>query len=119
MPLMFKLNYPIETPEAKAFWASRHKCNKMKSIIAFSLDLSNANDNLRRAGYRRHWRLRALNNFGMYVNKPTMATVPFSEIETPWWVCMPYKPGTTPPTKCVWVDSDVWVDTDRWTECNP
>jgi len=84
------LNYPIETKEAQKFWASRHKCNKMKSIIAFSLNLDNANDNLRRYGYSRAWRKRALVNFGRYINNPKMVGVNFSELADPWWVCMPY-----------------------------
>lgn len=117
MPEMFKLNYPITTPEAKAFWASRHKCNKMKSIIAFSLDLKNANDNLRRAGYNTHWRKRALNNFGNFVNKPDMTDIPFTEMDVPWWVCMPYDPTIDPPISCLWVDQDIWVDPSNWKEC--
>lgn len=117
MVQMHKKPFPIETEEAKTFWASRHKCNRMKAIIAFSTDLKNANDNLRRSGYGVHWRNRALNNFGMFVNKPSMASVPFTEMSTPWWVCMPYTPGTIP-EKCTWVDTEVWVDTERWKECN-
>lgn len=117
MAKYFKHNYPIETDEAREFWASNHKCNRMKAIIAFSFDLHNANMNLLRAGYSRLWRLRALNNFGMYVNSPLMRRIPYSEIETPWWVCMPYVPGEPPTTSCVWVDAEVWVDTNRWTEC--
>lgn len=114
----YKHNYPIETDEAVAFWASNHKCNRMKAIIAFSFDLQNANINLRREGYSRFWRLRALNNFGMYVDRPSMSTLPYSMMDTPWWECMPYDPVTPPPpTSCIWVDDDVWVDTDRWAEC--
>lgn len=91
-----KLNYPITTPEAKAMWASRHKCNRMKAIIAFSLNLANANDNLRRAGYTLQWRKKAIKAFKTYVNKPTMAGVPFSQISTPWWECMPVGDGGEP-----------------------
>lgn len=83
------LNYPITTPEAEAFWASKHKCNKMKRIIAFSYDLHNANDNLRRYGYTYAWRKKALRAFGMYVNSPDMKGIPFSTLEDKWWECMP------------------------------
>lgn len=61
----------------------------MKAIIAFSLDLENANDNLRRYGYRLQWRNRALASFGAYVNQPDMTGVPFSELEDLYWYCMP------------------------------
>lgn len=71
------LNYPVETDLQKKFWASRHKCNKMKSIIAFSLDLDNANDNLRRYGYTRAWRKKAILAFGQYVNQYQMTGIPF------------------------------------------
>lgn len=87
---LFKLNYPVETPAAYKFWSSNHKANKMKAIIAFSLDLENANDNLRRHGFMLHFRERALRNFCMYVNNPSMAGVPYSELEDPWYEVMPY-----------------------------
>lgn len=90
---MNTLNYPIETPEAEKFWASNHKSNKVKAIIAFSLDLENANANLGRYGYTRAWRNRALYHFGQYVNQPDMAAVPFSELSTPWYLDMPFVEG--------------------------
>lgn len=86
------LNYPIETDEAKAMWASKHKCNKMKAIIAFSLDLDNANDNLRRYGYTLAWRTKAIDAFGTYVNNPDCTGIPLTPLSTPWWECMPYNP---------------------------
>ncbi|UIW10596.1 hypothetical protein PQC38_gp120 [Aeromonas phage BUCT695] len=95
----FKLNYPIQTEEAKKFWGSRHKCNRAKAIIAFSLNEENAFDNLRRHGYYHLWRHRAWDAFGMYVNKPDMEGIPFSEMETPYWECMPFevvKPPVNP-----------------------
>lgn len=88
-----KLNYPIETEEAKAMWASSHKCNRMKAIIAFSLTLENANDNLRRAGYTLQWRKKAIRAFAKYVNNPFMKGIPFTETTTPWWECMPVSSG--------------------------
>lgn len=93
-----RLNYPIKTPEAEAMWGSRHKCNRMKSIIAFSLTLENANDNLRRYGYTLQWRKKAIRAFGKYVNQPTMKGIPFSPISTPWWECMPVAGGGSDPT---------------------
>lgn len=79
------LNFPIETPEAQKFWASSHISNKAKAIIAFSLDEDNAADNLARYGYRYHWRKRALAGWKQYVNNPSMAGVPFSEMGVNWW----------------------------------
>lgn len=107
------LNYPITTPEAKKMWGSRHKCNKMKSIIAFSLDLSNANDNLRRYGYTLQWRKKAIANFGQYVNSPEMLAVPFSEMSTPWWVCMPFDVPVDP-NVAIWMDAMNWIDLNTW-----
>lgn len=87
---LYKLNFPIETEEAKKFWASRHKANRCKAIMAFSLNLDNANDNYRRFRYPRQFRKRALAAFAGYVNNPSMAGVPFSALEDKWWEEMPY-----------------------------
>lgn len=108
------LNYPVETPEAFKFWGSKHKCNKMKSIIAFSLDLDNANDNLRRYGYTLQWRKKAIRHFGRYVNTPSMVGIPFSELSTPWWECMGYDPTPPPPTVAMWMDAMNWQDAMTW-----
>ena len=106
------LNYPITTEEARLFWASRHKCNKMKSIIAFSLNLDNANDNLRRFGYSLQWRKKAIRAFGKYVNMPEMQGIPFSGLDVPWWVCMPVNgPVTTYVLR--WMDRMNWLDEPR------
>lgn len=86
---MFKLNYPIETPEAIKLWGSEHVCNRMKAIIAFSLNLENANDNLRRFGYKLQWRKRALAAFGQYVSTPDAIGIPFSEMSDFYWNEMP------------------------------
>ena len=86
----YKLNFPIETPEAYKFWKSKHKCNHMKAVIAFSTSLENANENMRRDGYSRFWRERAIATYGKYVNNPSMIGIPFTEMETPWWLCMKY-----------------------------
>lgn len=88
---LYKLNYPVETEAAYKFWSSNHKANRCKAIIAFSLNLDNAMDNLRRFGYARGFRERALNNFCIYVNTPSMAGIPFSELSSPWWIEMPYR----------------------------
>lgn len=81
----YKLNFPIETEDAKKFWASRHRLNRIKAIMAFSLDLDNANDNLRRAGYYRQYRKKYLALYASVVNKPTMAGIPFSDLDDHWW----------------------------------
>ncbi|WP_192545490.1 hypothetical protein [Enterovibrio baiacu] len=98
------LKTPITTPEAERFWASRHKCNKMKAVIANSETLDGANSALRRRGYTRAWRKKALSAFGKYINKPTMAGIPFSELSQPWWLCMPYsgEAPLPPPSKKSW-----------------
>ncbi|QQG33635.1 hypothetical protein PQC34_gp099 [Cronobacter phage A24] len=98
---LYKLNYPVETPEALAFWSSRFKQNRIKAIIAFSLNEDNANDNLRRFNYPRQFRRRALAAFSQYVNQPAMSGIPLSDGSKTWWEEMPY-PGdfnseTTPP----------------------
>ncbi len=108
------LNYPIETPEAEKFWGSIHKCNKMKSIIAFSLNLDNANDNLRRYGYTLSWRKKAIRHFGVYVNTPSMVGIPFSELSTPWWECMSFDPTPPPPFVAAWMDNMNWQDAMTW-----
>lgn len=108
------LNYPIETELAKKFWASKHKCNKVKSIIAFSLNLDNANDNLRRYGYTLSWRKKAIRHFGKYVSQPAMDGIPFSELSTPWWECMGQDPTPPPPFVVLWMDSMNWQDAMTW-----
>ncbi len=94
-------NYPIETPTQIKFWASSHKCNQAKAVIAFSYDEENAHRNMRRLlGWTYFFRKRAWNAFGHFVNSPDMAGIPFSEGYTPYWECMPAgaKPKPTPPT---------------------
>lgn len=81
----FKLNFPIETEEAENFWASRHRLNRIKAIIAFSLNVDNANDNLRRFGYHYDYRQKYLKLYAQYVNSPAMTNVPFSTTEEAWY----------------------------------
>lgn len=114
---LYKLNYPVETPEARAFWSSNQKLNRIKSIIAFSLNLENANDNLRRYGYSKQFRKRALNNFCMYVNRPDMVGIPFSDMSSSWWIEMPYRETSlceVSPRPTDWIDADNWVDPNNW-----
>lgn len=92
------LNWPIQTPEAEALWASKHKCNQAKAIIAFSRDISNANDNMRRYGYTRAWRENAIANFGQFVHQPSCENVPITPLSTPWWECM--SQGVPPDPTC-------------------
>ena len=79
------LNYSIETDLQIKFWDSEHILNKAKCIIAFSLDLDNANDNMRRYGYKYLWRKKMIDSFGEYVNTPSMIGIPFSDLSKPWW----------------------------------
>lgn len=68
----YKLNYPVETDTAKKFWESHHRLNRIKCIIAFSLNMDNANDNLRRFGYARQYRKKYLDLYHEFVNNPKM-----------------------------------------------
>lgn len=113
MAQFFKNNFPVETEEAKRFWASQHKCNKMKAIIAFSTDLENANINLKRHGYSYHWRKKALQSFQQFVNQPDMKNVPFTPMSVPWWECMSHSTDTNPHA---WHDSSNWDDTSVITD---
>lgn len=113
-----KLNYPIKTDLQKKFWGSSHRCNKMKSIIAFSLTLENANDNLRRAGHTLQWRKKAIRAFAEYVNNPSLKDVPYSETSTPWWECMPVHTGDSL-IRTKWFinfkqDTDVCAEVNPW-----
>ncbi len=99
-PLGYKLNYPIETPEAVKFWKSRHKCNRAKAICAFSLDEENALRNFTRHGYTHMWAKRAVESFGMYCAQPDMTGIPFSEMSEKTGDCMPIGGGSvTPPVE--------------------
>lgn len=88
-------NRPNKTALAEKFWASKHVCNHTKAIIAFAFDMKNANDSLRRYGYTRGWRTKALYHYGKYVNKPDMAGIPFTELSTPWYNEMGFVAGIT------------------------
>ncbi|HDG7833282.1 TPA: hypothetical protein PCJ90_001350 [Klebsiella quasipneumoniae] len=81
----FLLNFPVETEEAQRFWASKHRLNRVKAIIAFSTDLDNANDNLRRHGYKSIYRHKMLNFYKCYVNQPKMNSIPFSGLDEYWY----------------------------------
>ena len=85
----YVLNYPIETPEAIAFWDSEHKANTAKAYVAFSLDEQNFREITKRAGYTRAWRDRMWEAFGIYVNQPDMTAIPFSQMSDLWWNEMP------------------------------
>lgn len=90
------LNYPIETPEAKQFWESRHKLNRIKAVCAFSLNRDNANDNLRRRGWAYAYRQRCLDLYQSIINKPDMKGIPLSDANDLWWNPNPL--GTKPVT---------------------
>lgn len=75
---MSLLNFPITTEEAQKFWASKNIENNVKAIIAFSLNLNNANDNLKRYGYKYLYRQKKIKEYGQYVNNPSMSGIPFT-----------------------------------------
>lgn len=118
-----KYRFPIETEEAKKFWASRHICNRVKAIIAFSLDMNDAMLNLRRhlpkdfSHNNFHFRKRAVNAWQHYVNMPDMEKVPFTPLGVDWWDCIPKDPE--PPVNGRWVkwnDAEQWLDPEKWIE---
>lgn len=119
-PSMHKMAFPIETEIAYKFWASRHLCNRVKAIIAFSRDVEDANLNLRRFGYPYHFRARAVNAWQNFVNMPDMDKVPFTPMGVHWWDCMPHTPTPPPNGKwAVWLDNTNWLDDERWVEWIP
>ena len=122
-PPMHKYSYPIETEEAKKFFASRHICNRVKAIVAFSRNPEDALRNLRNNLPKKfnhnnnHFRRRAVLAFQNYINQPDMKNIPFSPLEIPWWDCIPREP--LPPLKGHWVkweDAEKWLDPEQWIE---
>lgn len=121
------LNYLITTPEAQKFWASKHKCNKAKAIMAFSKTLQNANWNLIQYGYTNSWRSKIFAHYGQYVNQPDMKNIPFTPLSVAWWQCLPEVPGnfiplpgsTTPPSAAYWDDLERWIDANKLGEPKP
>lgn len=113
------LNFPTTTPEAQKFWASKHKCNKAKAIMAFSKDLRNANWNLIQYGYTNSWRSKIFAHYGKYVNQPSMVGIPFTPLSIPWWECLGEVPGDFIPLPNVPIPSAAyWNDLARWIEAN-
>lgn len=88
-------NHPNLTALQIKFWNSKHVCNHTKAIIAFAFNLKNANDSLRRYGYTRGWRTKALYHYGKYVNNKEMTGIPFTEMTTPWYKEMGFVAGIT------------------------
>ena len=122
-PPMHKYSFPIETPEAYKFWASRHICNRVKAIIAFSRTEKDALRNLRNGLPKEfnhnnyHFRRRAVTAWQHYINQPDMVNVPFTPLGVDWWDCIPNVPH--PPAKGHWVkwdDTKKWLDPDKWVE---
>ena len=110
------LNYPIKTEEAKKFWASKHKCNRAKAIMAFSTDLYDANWNLIQYGYSNSWRDKIFAHYGQYVNQPDMVNIPFTPMSIPWWECLSFVEGSHIPQP---TDSEtLWIDSSNWTDSN-
>lgn len=120
-PPMHKLAFPIETPEAYKFWASRHVCNRVKAIISFSKDTEDALRNLRRFGFDSyHFRKRAVDTWGLWVAKPEMNVIPFTPMSIPWWDCISGEPQPGPTGRwATWMDNVDWTDTTDWVEWLP
>ncbi|EOG8337672.1 hypothetical protein ACLIX5_004470 [Salmonella enterica subsp. enterica serovar Bredeney] len=74
----YKHNYPIDSDIRVKFWGSNHHDNKVKAVIAFSLDYDNAVDNLRRTGWAYGWRMKKLEEYKAYINNPDFVGVPYS-----------------------------------------
>lgn len=86
MAPLHKYPFQIETPEAELFWASRHKCNRAKAIIAFSDTEKQALSLMRRVeGWNYHLRAKALRKYRIYVHNPSMILIPFSVPSTITW----------------------------------
>lgn len=122
-PPMHKYSFPIETPEAYKFWASRHLCNRVKAIIAFSRTKNDALRNLRNGlpkdfnHNNHHFRRRAVEAWQNFLNQPDMKNVPFTPLGVDWWDCIPN--AVVPPAKghfVVWEDAEKWLDSDKWVE---
>lgn len=116
-PSMHKMAFPVETPEAYKFWASRHLCNRVKAIISFSLNEEDAMHNMRRFGFQYHIRKRAWNAWQFYVAQPEMTKIEFTPLGINWWDCLPSIP--VPPKHGTWIrwdDSIKWNDADKWVE---
>ena len=80
----------IVTPLAEKFFASNHKCNRMKAHAAFSTSVAVYNDRLRSAGYSLGWRNRAIKAYTKYINNPSMTGIPYSELDSKYYIEMPY-----------------------------
>ena len=118
-PQMHKLPFPIETKEAKAFWASKHLCNRAKAVISFSRNREEALRLMRIyiPGKPHHFRERAWNAWQNWVGHHDMDKIAFSEMETPWWECIPneVQPGPSG-FWTLWDDDTTWDDTKDWSE---
>lgn len=119
-PPMHKMAYPIETQEAYKFWSSRHVCNRIKAIVAFSRNEEEAMRNLRRFGFPYGVRKRAVHAWQNYVNMPDMEKVPFTPLGIDWWDCLPLTPEPGPNGRWArWEDTQDWLDSEKWVEWIP
>lgn len=71
---------PITSERAIEFFASSHKADNAKGIVAHSPTLKAANDTFWRKGYPLQLRKRLLATYKQYVNNPSMTGVPFSNL---------------------------------------
>ncbi|MGL5014613.1 MAG: hypothetical protein ACRC6V_10040 [Bacteroidales bacterium] len=113
-----RLPFPVVTPEAKKFWASKHTCNRAKACIAFSKTREQAHRLMKRwlPSFCYHKRERAWNAWQNHKNMPTMEMVPFTPMSIPWWECLPRTPEPPPVGHwALWMDDKNWVDTSSST----
>ena len=73
-------NFSISTELQVKFWGSRNKSNRAKALISFSKDERNAMDNMRRnTAWLNGRRKRMWEQYGQFVNTPSMEGIPFTE----------------------------------------
>lgn len=74
------LKFPL-TKRGMDFFGSKNKENIAKAYVAYSPNLIQANDLLRRRGYTLQMRKRIMKTYKAYVNNPEMTSVPFSDLD--------------------------------------
>lgn len=112
------LDYPLSENGVK-FLGSRHKCNRMKGIIAHSKTPESALRHLRNEGHSYHTRRRALTCFINYLDTPEMINIPFTPLEIPYWECLSGVAPAPIGRWATWVDANEWKDDDSWVEFIP
>lgn len=75
---MAKVYLPMTSPEAYEFFASNHKCNHAKAVMAHSATMQQANDTFWRRGFTLQMRKRFLKTYKKYLGQQDMSTIPMS-----------------------------------------